>query len=275
MASKIQNLPAFKNPPVVEVVAGVQFDRPAHLRVFDFHEIWTAFGQSKFSKYTEMPPLDPLPNHEDGRNIVRLEWSALPEVPRFWFETVQGDELIQIQRDRFIYNWRRESEAPESAYPRYKSVSDGFFRNYDAFKTVLEKKKMPFLKPQVQELAYVNIIEMPPEGLSAMNKIFKAEFSIGSSSLLPNPAHATSEWQFKIEAIKSLMKITIAPVQSVQTGKMLIKLDINVTGPSQIASKETESNDMKKWFDEARHWIVKSFADITTQEMHKVWNRTS
>ncbi|MFQ5734475.1 MAG: hypothetical protein ACE5KM_21275, partial [Planctomycetaceae bacterium] len=55
----------------------------------------------------------------------RLEISQIPDLPRVFFEDESGNWLIQIQRDRFLHNWRVSTD--ESEYPRYPEVSRRFF----------------------------------------------------------------------------------------------------------------------------------------------------
>ena len=107
--------PKFDNPPLVEVVAGIQFERLSNIQTLDFADIWTHFGKDKFPVYREMPPLD---------NVGALEISNLPPMRRYWFESVKKDALLQLQRDRFIYNWRRPPENMDkpNCYPKYEEV---------------------------------------------------------------------------------------------------------------------------------------------------------
>lgn len=278
MTHKLKNLPSFNSPPVVEVVAGIQFDQPADIKTIEFNEMWELFGKKDYPRCSEVPPLDPLPRF-DGRQIIRFDLSAIPPSPRYWFETEKFEGLIQVQKDRYIYNWRKDPENPDSKYPRYEQVSAGFFRNYEFFKKVIiesaRKSSAPIPKPQVLELAYVNIIEMPPNGLDGLGDIFKINFDVGTKTLLPSASFLRKEWRFSIDELKSVLKIIIEPVNSAQTGNPLIKVDLNVTGPCESKSSETENQYLNAWFECARYWIVQSFADITTEKMHKIWERTS
>lgn len=47
-----------------------------------------------------------------------------PDTPRMWFVSADGTELIQLQRNRFVRNWRHHAPAAVSPrYPVLRSVS--------------------------------------------------------------------------------------------------------------------------------------------------------
>jgi hypothetical protein len=58
----------------------------------------------------------------DGTNLA-----LKAPLPRSWFRSADGHGLIQLQRDRFVYNWKRET--PEDGpYPSYDVVVVEFER---------------------------------------------------------------------------------------------------------------------------------------------------
>jgi hypothetical protein len=42
----------------------------------------------------------------------------VPPIPRLSFANEQGNEMIQVQNDRFIKNWRKEGDGEQ--YPHYE-----------------------------------------------------------------------------------------------------------------------------------------------------------
>ncbi len=66
-----------------------------------------------------------------------------------WFLNGNGTRLVQIQRDRFAFNWRK-TDADEK-YPRYNQVRSGFSQNLEVFTQFLEEEGFEGLQPnQVQ-----------------------------------------------------------------------------------------------------------------------------
>ena len=49
--------------------------------------------------------------------------------PRFWFVNESGNELVQVQRDRFIRNWRKTEGQP--GYPSYDNLREAFADDWD------------------------------------------------------------------------------------------------------------------------------------------------
>ena len=112
-------LPKFDNPPVVEVALSVQFERlsisAAHIGL-----VWQKF-RDRFPNIEEKPEIEAAieqfgPPERKGPG-VRFEVGVMP-IPRFWFVNQDGSELVQVQRDRFIRNWRKKDGGP--GYPKLR-----------------------------------------------------------------------------------------------------------------------------------------------------------
>src|SRR5688500_8008989 len=120
-------LPEFDNPPVVEVALSVQFEKLEGLRVPQLGRIWHAF-RNRFPRTEEQMPLEPAFEQfgvpTTGKPEVRVELSSVPTTPRVWFLNEQGTELVQIQQDRFVRNWRKQTD--DEAYPRYEYLRRSF-----------------------------------------------------------------------------------------------------------------------------------------------------
>ena len=106
------DLPEFEKPPVVEVVLGIQFSELRRYRTFHAGLLWgEKFRKAGFPKCVERPSLDPAFETfgAPGRNESRLQLIQMPgpEVPRLWFINHDETELVQIQSDRFLHNWRK------------------------------------------------------------------------------------------------------------------------------------------------------------------------
>jgi uncharacterized protein (TIGR04255 family) len=105
------DLPDFDEPPVVETVLSVQFDPLTEMRTAHLGLFWNEF-RTDFPKTAERPPLgrifEQFPETPRTRLGLELQSYENPPVPRLCFVTAQGNEMIQVQSDRFIRNWRKE-----------------------------------------------------------------------------------------------------------------------------------------------------------------------
>jgi hypothetical protein len=94
--------------------------------------LWQEYKDA-FAKTDDRPPLDPVreqfPEEPSARIGLRLQTRENLPVPRIGFLNKRGNEMIQVQNDRFIKNWRKEGEGEQ--YPRYeKTIRPHFDRHY-------------------------------------------------------------------------------------------------------------------------------------------------
>ena len=107
--SRPENLPDFSNPPLKEVVLGIQFAPPSAYKPIHAGEVWHLF-ESNFPTTRE---LETLPASYELFGLPQCESPQAPSfepVPgkRFWFLSPEENELIQFQQDRLLHNWRKE-----------------------------------------------------------------------------------------------------------------------------------------------------------------------
>src|SRR5688572_10898081 len=120
---KLKNLPDYSRPPINEVVCGIHFEHLHGLLNPFLGILWDKY-KPEYKNCLEVPPLMPIIESFDTRSLqVRGDFD-LPQLPRTWFVHSNENEIIQIQRDRFLHNWREVR--PEDIYPRYKKIIEVF-----------------------------------------------------------------------------------------------------------------------------------------------------
>lgn len=107
-------LPHYKQPPIIEVACGLTFDPLESLLVPHYGMFWERIKKD-FPDCEHAPHLGELP--------PAMTSTEFP-LPRVWFINSADDNVIQLQRDRFFFNWRRS--APVEKYPRYEFVIKSF-----------------------------------------------------------------------------------------------------------------------------------------------------
>src|SRR6266849_294282 len=139
MPSAERQLPDFARPPVNEVYLSVQFEpisdfRAAHLGLF-----WERLRPG-FVRIEDQPPLphqlEVFGVKQPAEQSVQLRLLQRPDPPRCWYVKDDERHLVQLQADRFIYNWRKVKDDDE--YPRYPNVRRAFaaeLRKLEAFLT--------------------------------------------------------------------------------------------------------------------------------------------
>lgn len=126
--------PKFSNPPVVETVLGVQFPEIEGFRAVHFGLYWETL-RDRYPELSDQPRLEPVRERFPRAPMIpgpRFELLQRMPPGRVWYTATSGSELIQLQPDRFLFNWRRRS--PDEPYPSYETNSKTFFDEFDRFR---------------------------------------------------------------------------------------------------------------------------------------------
>ncbi len=268
-------LPDFEDPPVVEVALSVQFEKLTGLRSQHIGLLWSEYRHD-YPEIEEQQPIDPIietfPSFGQPTPKFRLEFQKIPGLPRIWFLNSQQSRLIQIQNDRFVYNWRKVRK--EETYPHFHDVKECFIESYNKFNKFIDSYKIEGLLLNQCEVTYVNII--PTDGkvksysdLDKVLTVFHKEYS--------------EDFPLDLEYAQITMRHIIKDKSDLAIGRLHISLD-PVVGPENetalllklIARGKPEEPDLGsalKFFDLGNEMIVTCFTSITTKSMHDVWRR--
>jgi len=277
MNDKKMPLPDFSKPPVTEVALSVQFDTLTALRTPQLGLLWQEF-RDHFPVTEEHPPLEPVIERfgvrQTRKGAVRFEMLEGPPRIRCWFLNKEGKELIQVQQDRFVRNWRKAGD--ESTYPRYeKHLRPTFERDLKHFQSVLQREQLGDLKPNQCEVTYVNHIAADHGwrehgDIGKVITVFKRSFS---DSFLGTPEDAGMRLRFLIpdEAGTPIGRLHIAIEPGYRSDDNLPLFIMSLT--ARGAPRGDGIEGVLGFLDMGREWVVRGFASITTPEMHKLWER--
>ena len=266
-----QELPEFENPPVVEVVCGVLFQELASLLAPHLGLLWEKFKRD-YPTCQEVPPLASIVERFDEAAQVQIEFTDKPPLPRIWLIHRNQNGIIQVQRDRFLHNWKKVP--PDDEYPRYRAVIQMFRDRLATFEAFLTETGLGTIEPKQYELTYVNQI---PAGqawttLDDLGKVFP-DFAWRPSQqrFLPSPEIVNWRTSFVLPERSGRLHATIRTGKRAEDGTRILGLELTARGMPAEASREA----MWRWFDLAHEWVVRGFADLTGNEMHdSVWRRT-
>lgn len=264
-------MPRFDSPPVLETALSAAFSPLEGWGVPHFGILWSRI-RDQFPEFKVHPPLEAevekfgsAPVAEPAMQFQLLD--GLPE-PRCWFLHQDKSQLIQVQRDRFVYNWRRSEE--DAKYPGYDEFIKPHLNLYwTAFVDVLRQERIPAPEVHQCEVTYVNFI---PENegwkqISDWWKVFPFLAEPVGLEFLP-PAESQ---RFNINYVipESKGRLRISAVYGVVNGQKGITLNVTARGKPNSTTQE----EMFEWLDLGREWVVRGFADFTSKEMHKIWKR--
>lgn len=269
------SMPSFKFPPVNEVFLGVQFDTLEAFNIATYGLIWEKF-RDRFPSVEHHMPLEPQFERIGGRKSpigqlppFRIEQMA--PLPRAWFLSRDGCELVQIQPDRFIRNWRRLNSSDE--YPRYeKHIRPEFEKDLKALEDFFRDIGMGRINPNQCEVSYINHIDAESSH-DKLNEVF-----IGWSNKYC-PATIAD-----IEDINLGMRHVVKDSNGEFLGRLYIKIQpafraaddkpiflVELTLRGRPLRNNIEG--VMEFMNIGREKIVRAFAEMTTPEMHKLWQR--
>jgi len=254
-------LPSYKNPPVNEVVCGLRFNTPDKLRIPHIGFLWDKFR-------ADYPIIQHVPPIASAKGEILLDSATGIPLPRVWFINKSDDQLVQFQIDRFYFNWRRR----QSDYPRYDHVIKNFESVLNAIVNFFSEFELGELKPIEYELSYINHI---PKGqgwntIDDLPRIFSDfVWKQTKERFLPNPIKVAWQKEFLLPEKKGHLIVNLKQATRTEDKVNLLVLELKTRGIGEPASKEA----IREWFDLAREWIVRGFTDLTTPEIHKIWER--
>jgi uncharacterized protein (TIGR04255 family) len=265
-------LPDYDNPPVAETFFSVAFSDLEKWSIPHFGLYWS-FIRAEYPRFEVRPPLaNQMETFGESMQPSADMLQLLTQPPvRCWYVHQMENRLIQVQNDRFIFNWRKMD--PAEAYPRYEKALRGAFEGeWERFKNFLQSESIRMPEVEQCEISYINHI--PNSGdWSAYESLVKAlsvwPGSDPESEFLPTPEDVTFNARYRLPGSQSRLHVQLQPAVRNIDGKKLLQLTLTVRGrPSS-----SETSEMLSWFDLGREWIVRGFTDFTSEEMHNVWKR--
>jgi uncharacterized protein (TIGR04255 family) len=267
-------LPSFVHPPVVEVALGVQFEPIERLTTPEVARYWLTV-QDRFPEWEERPPLPsafewfgaapPVPAR------VQIELLSTHTVGRALLQDATGNNLVQVQQDRFIRNWRKLES--EGVYPRYKNVRAGFSEELRAFAAFIAERNLGALVPNQCEVTYVNHIE-PADGWTRVGQAHGALMPLRAGSSdgrlgEPEAVHFSASYLIAGDAGAPVGRLHVAAKPSVRRVDGVSIIVLTLTARGAPAAPTTDA--VLAWLDRGREAVVRGFNSITTPEMHRVW----
>jgi len=259
------SLPAYMKPPVIEVVCGIAFKKIEHFKAPHLGLFWQKV-RGDYPTFQHAPPLGFPP--EPSESAVEFE---LP-LPRLWFINEKKNGLIQLQNNRFLYNWRKMHQ--DEPYPHYRSVVKEFKTNFDIFNKFLEEENLGPLNPTDCELTYINHI-LKGEGWESCAGIHDVlpdlDWRLDNNRFLPEPRHIGWQASFALPEDKGRLHVKLEQgARKIDNRPMFI---LEISGRGLGADKSLDA--IWNWYDLAHKWIVCGFTDLTSTKIQtSFWERS-
>jgi hypothetical protein len=218
----------FDHPPLDEVVCGVHF---AGVKWSDIH--WGLFYAEVRGRYPHTQHRPPVSLFESGASEgLQIELMTEPQLPLLWYESPDSPFLLQVQKDAFFVNWRRQSGT--FVYPHFHTREGGEQGVWDRF---VEEWDVPTDLAQWFHLL---------AGVKSSSSVSTLNMTIIQTRRLP-------------------LRINVRPAIRISDKKKLFVIDFIVT------AKLPAESGLQTWFDEAHQVIRNEFLAQITEEARKQW----
>lgn len=265
--------PDYDNPPVVETVLGVQFDRLPGFKNAHLGAFWKTLDLDEWPVVQDVPPLTPQFERFDKTarwaKGVQLQLTQDPAC-RLQIKSIDGGRMIQLQNNRLHFNWLGESGVP---YPRYERVLEGFESALRKFVEFVEQEHVGDFQPNQWEVTYVNHI---PQGSVWKTpgdwSFFKP---LAGFSMVGNLVQGESfggEWHFIIPDRKGRLHVQWhhgLKTLSDEPENEIVRLTLTARGP--IGDSDDKLRTLTDGLNLGRRIIVSSFKELMNDDANKHW----
>lgn len=261
------DLPEFANPPLNEVVLGVQFDPPVGYQQIRAGEVWRLYSEN-FPNVQELPPLSPSFETFGPQGLPQLNLGIVTGAShdRFWFVSPDGDQLIQFQNDRLLHNWRK-MDSNSNFYPRFEGIFESFSGELSALNEYMSSlaPDRSDLRIRQCEISYINHIYPQgdqPSGVSSWLDFIK---------FAEDPSDFSCSFRSVIQSAegKPVGRLICEAASAFGPRGAFIALTLTVRGMPSATSVESAL----EFLTTGRDIIVRRFAKITTDSAQLAWGR--
>ena len=258
------DLPSYQRPPVNEVAVGIHYVSDMALGLRDMFRIHSFF-EDRYPGLEEYPLLPKIVESADQMPSVEFAFVGGQAIlPRLWFVGVSPTEIVQLQRDRLVVNWRKMTES--DTYLRFDAhVKPAFI---DAHRRlVLALDEMGSTEPAIEriEVAYVNAIIM--ESGDTLATVLRPLRPSEERGFLPEVDGLQMQLTYKVPQLDGgSLLIGIGSATRKEDGASTVIMQLTVR-----AKTDGTFDHALQCIDVAREWIVRGFTDMSTDLMHERW----
>ena len=270
-------LPDYANPPVVETVLGVQFDRLPGFTNSHLGAFWKTLDAAEWPGVADAPPLQPQFERfsEAARWGRGLQFQLSPITPgRVQIRNRTGDRMLQVQNGRLHFNWLGNVS---TSYPRYETVRAGFVEALERFAAFVSQADVGRFQPNQWEVTYINQV---PQGTvwNTPNEwtFFSPLCGVPTIEGVIQGENFTGQWHFVIPEQRGRLHIEWQHALSAmpdQPEREVIQLTLTARGP--LDSKSESIQPVLDGLNLGRETIVRSFSGLMTKEANDYWGLTN
>jgi uncharacterized protein (TIGR04255 family) len=191
-------------------------------------------------------------------------------LPRVWFVDSGDNAIVQVQRDRFLHNWKKVRDDDE--YPRYSRVIQQFRGQLAIFESFIAELGLGTLQATQYEMTYVNhVVPNDADVVAKIGALFPDFSWRNANRFLPLPEAVNWRTSFLLPEHNGRLHAALKTAKRVRDGMPILMLEMTARGMPASPDREV----MWNWFDLAHEWIVRGFGDLTSDEAQfALWEKT-
>lgn len=262
--------PKFDRPPLVEQAITVVFDELAGFSIGDFGRFW-ALIENEFPVCDQGARLPTAVEHLGGpraQQEINLVLGGAAVIPRSVYRSAAGDELLQVQGNRFSFNWAKLGGAP---YPHSDRTVKRFVEHFQIFEGFVAGHGLGPIKLLQCEITNVNIVPVADFGGSfadAPLAFAVRPFSPEGGFLKPETYTQNLQSLIAVDGVpRGRLHVTLAPVINTDDETQAYKLEITARSGQGVSTLE----EVLIFFDTARSAINSAFLELTARDMWAKW----
>ena len=263
---------SFQKPPLKEVSFSIQFKPIEAMHAGLIGAAWCSFREN----YPHLEEREEL-NHEtevfgvlNRPRVPQFRVVDKPACPRLLCLNETKTFAIQIQKDRFAFNWIYQDG---NEYPRYPKLKELFRDEFRKFRQFLTEENLGDLIVDQLELTYVNWI--PKEDRSIRDVVYDI------------PGEERHPKNISFEQLGMNLKHVISSENGERIGRLHTALSYPAEYQGSVDNillkyvarvhprKGEKASDAVEGFDLLRATINESFEAMTKKDMHEEWQRES
>lgn len=258
----------FERPPLVEQAITVIFENLEAFSIVDYGLFWNEIS-GEFPQVDSRPPLEVSVEHfgELREAVSQLQLVEDIPLPRALFSNGRG-ELVQLQPDRFGFNWAKEGDTP---YPRSEPVMARFEALFEQFRKYVDRRNLGEIRLRQCELTNLNILPVVEFGTDFSdigNALEVDPLDLGVPFLRAETYIRNRQHRIVDENGVALgrLHIAIAPVLA-KGGSKAFRVEFTARSAPGIGSFEA----VRRFFCIARNAINGAFGATVTKRMRQHW----
>jgi uncharacterized protein (TIGR04255 family) len=252
----------FDKPPVVETSLGFFIAKITGWNVLHFGALWEHFR----NKYplTEFPPpiIQPILGSQ-----VTLQWSASESmIPlRALFTDESRTQLVQIQNDFFLHNWRKTDKTPD--YTHFEQVLPLFKQDWSTYLEFLKAQHLDRPKVLRCEMSYFNHIVRGQdwEDFEDLSRLFRMWRGFEKGGVFRHLESAAFNIAQSIG--KGKAQIFVTPGVRAADGKEILQMNLTAS----TVPNGSEDNELFEALTQCHQIALKAFDGFVTDESLKKW----